>query len=84
MKQPKYLSYTYYYNIKRKKTKGVSSKSIEQRKIDSMLIDFYKNELKISERLYLFAKKHLTELRDKELERDKELHELYWLKGLKV
>ncbi len=77
MKSPKYLSYTYYFNIKRRKTKGYSAKGIEQKKIDAFLIDFYNNELKLSERQYEWAKKHLKILRDKEFEEDKRLAEIH-------
>lgn len=71
MKNPKYLSYTYYYNVKRKKTKGLSAKSIEEKKIDTLLIDFFEKEFNISEPLFQWMKSHLKELKEKELEEDK-------------
>ncbi|WP_299216982.1 recombinase family protein [uncultured Dokdonia sp.] len=77
MKSPKYLSYTYYFNIKRRKTRGYSAKGIEQKKIDTFLIDFYNKELKLSKKEYEWAKKHLKILRDKEFEEDKRLVELH-------
>jgi DNA invertase Pin-like site-specific DNA recombinase len=77
MKSPKYLSYTYYFNIKRRKTRGYSAKGIEQKKIDTFLIDFYNKELKLSKREYEWAKKHLKILRDKEFEEDKRLAEIH-------
>jgi len=77
MKSPKYLSYTYYFNIKRRKTRGYSAKGIEQKKVDGFLIDFYNNELKLSKKQYEWAKKHLKILRDKEFEEDKRLAEIH-------
>lgn len=84
MKQPKYLSYTYYFNHKRKKAKGLSAKSIEQKKIDAVLLEFHEKELELSEPLYLWTKAHLDKLQLKELENDqkmsailkKEIHQL--------
>ena len=73
MKQPKYLSYTYYYNIKRKRTKGLSAKSIEEKKINNALLFLFENELQISEHFYNWSKMHLKELRDSELEEDKKI-----------
>ena len=73
MKHPKYLSYTYYYNIKRKRTKGLSARSIEERKINQALIALFENELHISEPLYHWSKKYLKELQDGELEQDKKI-----------
>ena len=77
MKTPKYLSYTYYFNIKRRKTKGLSSKSIEEKKVDQVLIDLYKKELHLTEQQYTWAKQHLEELKIEELERDKKRTKIY-------
>lgn len=71
MKNPKYLSYTYYYNNKRKRTKGLSARSIEQARVEEKLINFFEKELRISEAFYTWAKLHLKELQDQELEEDK-------------
>ena len=76
MKHPKYLSYTYYFNNKRKKTKGVSAKSIEQKKIDQYLIDFYTKELQISKSLYKWTKEHLVDLQHQELKDEKKMRKL--------
>ena len=73
MKNPKYLSYTYYYNIKRKRTRGLSARSIEEQKINNVLINLFEEELKISETFYMWAKLHLKELHDQEIEEDKKL-----------
>ncbi len=77
MKHPKYLSYTYYFNHTRRKTKGLSAKAIEQKKIDELLIDFYQKEMQISESLYTWTKEHLKELQIKELEEDKKMSRIY-------
>ncbi|WP_299676160.1 recombinase family protein [uncultured Dokdonia sp.] len=77
MKHPKYLSYTYYFNIKRRKTKGYSAKGIEEKKIDAFLIDFYDTDLKMSPEEFAWTKKHLKELRDRELETDKRLLKIH-------
>jgi len=77
MKHPKYLSYTYYFNYHRRRTRGISARSIEEKKIDNFLIDFYKDELQIPESLYKWAKAHLKELYIKERQQDKKLAKLH-------
>ena len=71
MRNPKYLTYTYYYNVKRKKTKGLSAKSIEERKIDRLLINLFEKEFNISQEFFDWMKSHLKELKEQELEEDK-------------
>ena len=62
---------------KRKKTKGVSAKSIEQKKIDQYLIDFYTKELQISKSLYKWTKEHLVDLQHQELKDEKKMRNDY-------
>jgi DNA invertase Pin-like site-specific DNA recombinase len=73
MKQPKYLSYTYYFNHHRKRTLKLKVKSVEQKQIDKLLIEFHKNELEITEPLLLWIKQHIAELKKKEIEDDKKV-----------
>jgi len=77
MQSPKYLSYTYYYNLKRKQARGVSVKCIEEKKVDQFLINFYKEELQLSESLYKWAKESLEELHLKELKESKRLTKVH-------
>jgi len=77
MKSPKYLSYTYYFNHKRKRKKGLSVKSIEQKKIDALLLDLHKNELEISRPLFLWVKNHLKKLHQNEIKENKKATKLY-------
>lgn len=77
MKKPRYLSYTYYLNHQRKKVKGVSIKSIEQKKIDKFLLDFHKEELQLTEPFYLWSKKHLQEIQQQEAENTKQMANIY-------
>lgn len=62
MEHPKYLSYTYYYNIKRRKNKMTSSKSIEETKVEEYLLNYLKENLYVHPFLCDWAKKHLKEM----------------------
>ncbi len=69
MVSPQYLSYTYYYNVKRRKNKTLKAKCIEETKIDLMLLDYFKNNFYVHPFLVNWAKKHLKDLRDIELDK---------------
>ena len=68
MKSPKYLDYTYYYNIKRRKTKGIKAKTISESKIDEFLKKFTDENLILSPELADWVRKHISHLKDKEIE----------------
>lgn len=66
MKNPKYLTYAYYYNIKRKKSQ-MSTKSLPEKVIDDYLANYLKNNLKISSSLADWSRKYIHELKDSEV-----------------
>ena len=65
MKNPKYLSYTYYYNINRRKDRSKTAKCIEEKLVDERLLRFFKEDLYIHPFLCEWAKKHIHLLNDK-------------------
>ena len=71
MKSPNYLHYVHYYNVKRKQSKGVKYKSIREEKINEFLRQYAQENLNISPELTEWAKKHLHELKDAELEENR-------------
>ncbi len=73
MKNPKYLNYSYFYNVQRRKTKGVKAKCISEEQIDTFLITFFEENMKISDSLYTWIKEHIDILHDEELEARKQL-----------
>ena len=68
MKKPRYLAYTYYYNIARRKTKGVIAKTVEEKKVDKYLSDFIGDNITISASLHSWAMSHLSSFKDKVLQ----------------
>lgn len=77
IKNPRYLNYTYYYNVKRRKTKGLTAKGIEEKKIDTLLCSLFEKEIKISKEFHLWIKKHIDILKDEKLKEVKELVSLH-------
>ena len=75
MTSPQYLSYTYYYNVKRRKNKTLKAKCIEETKIDTMLLDYFKNNFYVHPFLVDWSKKHLKDLRDIEVDRNIEVEQ---------
>jgi len=71
IKKPKYLSYVYYYNLKMRKQKNISVKSIEEKKIESFLINYFKESLHLSDELHNWSKLHLSQLKNSALEEQK-------------
>lgn len=65
MAKPKYLSYTYYYDVKKKK-KGNNVKSINEEKVDGAMLDIF-NNLDFSDDLVDWSRKYIHELKDKEI-----------------
>lgn len=66
MAKPVYLSYVYYYCAK-KTHPDCKERSIEQRVLESTLLDFYAKNLAISKELSAWTLKYIEELNDKEL-----------------
>jgi len=77
MQSPKYLTYTYYHNIKRKKTPGLSCKGIREDKIDAKLIELFTDEIVLPPALFRWAKKHLDILRDNKLLEQEKLYRIF-------
>ena len=72
LKRPKYLSYVYYYNTKRRKAKGITAKAVRGERINQFLIDYTRENLSLSKSLSDWAIKHLPEVEKKaDLERQK-------------
>ena len=66
LEKPKYLSFTYYYNVKRKKAhKGY--KSLPEKWIVRKLLQLIDENLTFSKDLASWSKKYITEIRDKEI-----------------
>ncbi|UOY04996.1 recombinase family protein [Muricauda sp. SCSIO 64092] len=77
MKNPTYLSYTYYYNIQRRKTKETKAKCIEEKRVNEYLADYIRNNFSLSEDLCNWGKKHIAELRDKSIQEHSERKKTY-------
>ncbi len=71
LKNPKYLSYIYYYNLKKRKQKSTKIKCIEEKKVESFLINYFKDSLVLTKELCDWAKLHLSELKNSALEEQK-------------
>lgn len=77
MDSPKYLTNSYYYNVKKKKSGG-KYKSIAESVITEKLVTFIGSNLHFSDDLVAWSKKYIHEMKDKEvvekvlLARDKE------------
>src|SRR5258708_15309842 len=65
MASPKYLAYTFYYNVRRKKM-GQGAKHIEERKVTSYLKKYIAENLTLSRSLADWSRKHIRELADKQ------------------
>ena len=66
MEKPKYLDYSYYYNITRKKKK-LGVKSINSDKIMTALLADAKGKIPMSQKVADWARKFISELRDNEI-----------------
>lgn len=66
LENPKYLSYTHYYNVKKKKA-GQKYKSISEEKIKAKLGTFISENLLFSEELAVWSRQYIDELKDKEI-----------------
>ncbi len=66
LENPKYLIKSYYYNVRKKKSK-ISYKSIEESLITSKLKNYMDENLTFSNSLLDWSRKHIHELKDKEV-----------------
>ncbi|KKU79886.1 MAG: Recombinase [Parcubacteria group bacterium GW2011_GWA2_47_7] len=71
IQNPKYLNYTYYYNIPRHKAKQ-RTRHIEEKRVDEFLATYIEKNLQLSPGLVEWSKKYLHELSDKELQQNLE------------
>ena len=63
---PKYLNYVYYYNVSKKKYR-LKYKSISERILEKKLIKFADENLTFSNDLSTWVRKHIEEMKDKEI-----------------
>ncbi len=66
LENAKYLGYTFYYNVKKKKH-GENYRSISEIAVTKEMIKFIDTNLTFSEDLVTWSKKYITELKDKEI-----------------
>jgi len=69
MENPKYLHYRFYYNTTRKK-RGMNCKSVEEKKIQGYLINFFDENLPLPKSLIEWSIRYLKEVHDNELEQN--------------
>ena len=68
MNSPVYLHYIYYQSLAERKTPGIKALSVEEKKIDGILANYFERNLAISKELSAWCIKHVGEIADKELE----------------
>lgn len=66
LENPKYLTFTYYYNVRKKKAK-LPYKALPETVIIKELLDFVDENLTFSQELAEWSKKYIVELKDKEI-----------------
>lgn len=66
LENPKYLNFTYYYNVKKKKA-GQTYRSISEMKITKEALEFIGENLTFSQELAEWSKKYISELKDREI-----------------
>ena len=66
LEHPKYLSYTYYYNVAKKKAHK-EYKAISEVQVSKELLGYVDKNLNFSQELAEWSKKYITELRDEEI-----------------
>jgi hypothetical protein len=67
IKNPTYLTYAYYYNVPKRK-KRESGKYIEESKVTDFFVRYAENNLLMSKPLAEWCKRHIQEIKDKEIE----------------
>ncbi len=66
MQNPKYLAYTLYYNVKKKKF-NLPYKVINEKKVDASMFDFVLSNLQFSDELISWSKEYIHEMKEKEV-----------------
>ncbi|HLP86705.1 MAG TPA: recombinase family protein, partial [Candidatus Paceibacterota bacterium] len=66
LENPKYLTFIYYYNVRKKKSLQ-KYKSVSETEINKELLKFIDENLTFSSELADWSKKYITELKDKEI-----------------
>lgn len=69
LRNPKYLFYTFYYNVHKKKAK-VPYRSISETRVNKKLATFFDENLNFSPDLVEWSKKYIHEMKDNEIVRD--------------
>jgi site-specific DNA recombinase len=73
MKNPNYLRYSYFYNVQRRKTKGLKAKCFNEQYVDNFLIDYFEKNIELPESSLVWIKQSINVLHDEELETRKVL-----------
>lgn len=66
LENPKYLTFTYYYNVRKKKA-SLPYKSLPETKITTELVKFVDENLTFSPELVSWSKEYIVDLKDKEV-----------------
>ena len=66
LENPKYLTFTYYYNVKKKKA-AQPYKALSEARITEELVKFVDDNLTFSKEFAEWSKKYIVELKDKEI-----------------
>lgn len=66
IEKPKYLSYAWYYNVRKKKA-GLPYKTIAQEKVEKAVADLFVNHIAFSSDIVEWSKKYIHEMKDKEV-----------------
>ncbi len=66
MENPKHLFYTWHYNVRKKKA-GLPYTSLNEDKVTLSLVELFSNKLTFSPDIVEWSKKHIHEMKDKEV-----------------
>ncbi len=69
IKNPKYITYAYYYNVPKRKNRE-PVRYIEESKITDFFVKYAENNLTMSKALSEWCKRHIQETKDREIEND--------------
>jgi site-specific DNA recombinase len=72
IENPKYLVYRYYYNVKRRKS-ALKTSYLSEKVVDTYLSNYLKENLQFSPELAEWYKKHISELKDHDVSRNKDI-----------
>lgn len=72
IENPKYLVYRYYYNVKRRKS-ALKTCYLSEKVVDTYLSNYLKENLQFSPELAEWYKKHISELKDLDVSRNKDI-----------